>query len=87
MSCTYTADKAVGVPLAIQGRDVVLSDWPVAAATLGCEQLEVVVAAVRLAVLLVEAALAKLHPAVGAEEVLRVPCLVQGSYTFLHNKK
>lgn len=77
------ADEAFGMPLAIQGRDVVLSDWPIAATALGRKQLEVVIAAVRLAILLVESSLAKLRPAVGAEKVLRVPCLVQGGHTFI----
>lgn len=80
-----TADKAIGMPLSIQSRDVVLCDWPVATTTFGREQLEVVIAAVGFAILLMEAPLAELRPAVGTEKVLRVPCLVQGSHAFIQN--
>lgn len=79
------ADEALGVPLRVEGGDVVLGDGPVAAATLGGKQLEVVLLAVGLAVLLVEAPLAKLLATLGAEEVLRVPGLVQGRHAFVED--
>jgi len=80
---TLPADEAVGVPLSVEGRDVVLHDGTSAARTLGREQLEVVVLAVGLAILLVEPVLPELVAAVRAEEVLRVPGLVEGSNAFL----
>lgn len=80
-----TADKALWVPLAVQGRDVVLRDGSVAAATLGGEQLKVVITAVGLAILFVKTSLAKLGATVGTEEVLWMPCLVQGSHTFVQD--
>lgn len=52
---THPADEALGVPQGVQGRDVVLQDGSGAAAALGREHVEVVLPAVRLAVLLVEA--------------------------------
>lgn len=71
------------MPLAVQRRYVVLHDGAVAAAALRCEHIEVVLPAVRLAVPLVEALLAELLAALGAEEVLRVPGLLQGGHAFL----
>lgn len=65
------------MPLRVQRRDVVLHDGPVAAIALRGEHLEVVVAAVGLAIALMETLLAELLAALGAEEVLRVPGLVQ----------
>lgn len=71
------------MPLSVEGGDVVLHDGGVAAATLGREHVEVVVPAVGLAVLLVEAVLSEGVAALGAEEVLRVPRLVQRRHTFV----
>lgn len=51
----YPADKTLRVPEGIEGRDVVLQDGAGAPATLGCEHIEVVLAAERLPVLLMEA--------------------------------
>ena len=71
------------MPLAVQGGDVVLHDGPVAPVALRREHVEVVVAAVRLAVALVEPVLAELLAALGAEEVLRVPRFLERCDTFL----
>jgi hypothetical protein len=71
------------MPLGVERRDVVLHDGACAAAALGREHVKVVVLAVRLAVLLVEAALAELLAALRAEEVLRVPRLLQRRHAFL----
>lgn len=71
------------MPLRVQRRNVVLHDRPVAAVALGRKHVEVVVAAVRLAVALMEAILAELLAALSAEEVLRVPRLLQGRHAFL----
>lgn len=83
---TYSANETVRVPLSVQGGNVVFHDWAVAATALGREHVEVVVPAVRLAVPLVEAVLSELLAALGAEEVLHVPGLLQGSHTFLKTK-
>jgi len=74
---TYPADEAVRMPLRVQRRDVVLHDGPVAAIALRGKHLEVVVAAIGFAIALMESLLAELLAALGAEEVLRVPGLVQ----------
>lgn len=73
------------MPLRVQRRDVVLHDGPVAAIALRGEHLEVVVAAVGLAVALMETLLAELLAALGAEEVLRVPGLVQRRDALVQN--
>lgn len=52
---THPAHKALGVPEAAERRDVVLQNGPGAAATLGSKHVEVVLPAVGLAVLLMEA--------------------------------
>ena len=83
----YLADKALGVPLGVEGGDVVLHDGPAAAAALGSEHLKVVGPAVGLALLLVEAVSAELLAAVRAEKVFRVPRLLQGGHTFLGEKR
>lgn len=71
------------MPLRAEGGHVVLHDGAVAATTLGSEHVKVVVAAVWLAVTLVEALLAELLAALRAEEVLGVPGLLQSCHTFL----
>ena len=72
------AHKAVGMPLQIERGDVVLGDRGVAAPALGGELLEVAGLAERGVVLLVEAVVAELVAALGAEEVFRVEGLVEG---------
>ena len=75
---TLLAHKAVGVPLQVERGDVVLGDRGVAAAALGGELLKVAGLAEGGVVLLVEAVVAELVAALGAEEVLRVEGLVEG---------
>lgn len=79
-------DETVRVPLAVESRDVVLHDGPVAPVAFRCEHVEVVVAAVRLAVALVEPVLAELLAALGAEEVLGVPRFFQCRHTFIQDR-
>lgn len=86
-SCTHPADEALGMPLSVEGGNVVLHDGRVAACTLGGEHVVVVFAAVRLSVSLVEALLAESIPALCAEEVFWMPRLVQGSHTFLQREE
>ncbi|KYQ50319.1 hypothetical protein ALC60_10633 [Trachymyrmex zeteki] len=83
---TYPADKAVRMPLTIKRRYIIFHDSAVATTALGCKHVEVVLAAVRLAVPLVEALLAELLAALSAKEVLGVPGLLQGGHTFLEEK-
>lgn len=71
------------MPLGVEGGDVVLHDGSVAATALGSEHVVVVVFAVGLAILLVEALVAEGVAALAAEEVLRVPRLVQRRHAFL----
>lgn len=75
------------MPLAVQRRDVVLHDGATAAAAFGGKHVEIVVAAVGLALALVEALIAKLLAALGAEKVLSVPRLLQSRHAFLSTKK
>lgn len=75
------------MPLGVEGRDVVLHDGGVAARTLGSKHVVVILPAVGLSVAFVEAFLAERIPALSAEEVLRMPRLVQGCYTFLQREE
>lgn len=77
------ADEALGVPQRIEGRDVVLEDGPGAAATFGGKHVKVVLSAERLSILLVETFWSKKGSALGTEEVLRVPSLVQSRHNFI----
>lgn len=77
------ANKAFWVPLAAEGRDVVFGDGSVATTTLGCKLFVVVFLAIGLAITFVEATFPKLFAALGAEEVLRMPCLIQCCHTFI----
>ncbi|KYM93561.1 hypothetical protein ALC62_15919 [Cyphomyrmex costatus] len=80
---TYPADEAVRMPLTIKRRYIIFHDSAVATTALGCKHVEVILAAIRFAVSLVEALLAELLAALGAEEVFSVPGLLQGGHTFL----
>lgn len=71
------------MPLAVESRHIVLHNGPVATGTLGREQIEVVVLAVGFSLLLMEAVFTELFAALGAEEMLRVPCLLQGGDAFI----
>ena len=73
------------MPLCVKSRDVILHDGPIAGTALGCEHVEVIVAAVGLSLSFVEAFLAELFPALGAEEVLHVPRLLQSGHAFLQH--
>lgn len=74
------------MPLRVERRDVVLHDGLVAAAALRREHVEVVVAAVRLAVPLVEAFFTELLTTLSAEEVLSVPRLLERRHAFLQSE-
>lgn len=73
--------------LAVERWNVVLHDGAVAASALRREHVEVVVAAVGLAVAFMEAIIAELLTALGAEEVLGVPGLLEGCHAFLEEDK
>lgn len=82
---TVPANKTVSMPLRIQSRHVVLHDWPVAAAAFRGKHVKVIVPTIWFAVTFMEALLAKLFAALGTEEVLCVPGLLQGCYAFIKN--
>ena len=79
------ADETIRMPLTIERRYVILHNGAITAAALRREHVEVVLAAVRLAVSLVEALFAELLAALSAEEVLGVPGLLQGGHAFIEN--
>ncbi|KYN27216.1 hypothetical protein ALC57_03560, partial [Trachymyrmex cornetzi] len=83
---TYPANEAVRMPLTIKRRYIIFHDSAIATTALGCEHVEVILAAVGLAVSFVEALLAELLAALSAKEVLGVPSLLQGGHTFLKEK-
>jgi len=74
------------MPLTVERRYIILHDSAVAAAALGREHIEVVFAAIGLAIPLVETLLAELLATLGAEKVLGVPGLLQSGHTFLEEK-
>lgn len=80
---TNLADEAVGMPLRVERGDIVFHYGFVAATALGGEHIEVVRTTVRLAVPFMEPVLTELLSTLSAEEVLRVPGLLQRSYAFL----
>lgn len=80
---TYPADEAVRMPLAIQSRDVVFHDGPIASTAFWCKHIEVIVSAIGLSVPLMEAFLPELFTTLGAEKVLRVPGLLESRHAFL----
>lgn len=84
---TDLADEAIGMPLSVECGDVVFHDGFVAAAALGREHVEVVGAAVGFPIPFVESVLPELLAALGAEEVLRVPGLLERRHAFLENKR
>ena len=72
------------MPLSIKSLECPVRDWFAATSTLGEHRVCVAAVAVRMAVLFPVAHTAReLDQAAIALEVLRVPCLVHGSYTLL----
>lgn len=67
---SHLTDEAVRMPGRAEGRDEVVLDWLLAAATLGRVQTEEVVATEGPSLLLVEAALPQLPSTLSADEVL-----------------
>jgi hypothetical protein len=84
---TYSAHEAVGVELTVERWNVVFHDGTIASCAFRRKHVEVVVAAVRFAVTFMEAIIAELLAALGAEEVLGVPGLVQSCHAFLTEEK
>lgn len=80
---TYPADETIRMPLAVERRYIIFHNSAIATATFRREHVEIVLAAVGLAISLVEALLAELLAALSAEEVLGVPGLLQGGHAFL----
>jgi hypothetical protein len=73
--------------LTVKSRNVILHNGAIATSALGCEHVEVVVAAIWFSIAFVEAIVAELLTALSAEEVLSMPGLVQCCYAFLHKQK
>lgn len=69
--------------LTVERGNVVLHDGAIAAGAFWCEHVEVIVAAVSLTVTFMEAIVAELLAALGAEEVLGVPGLFERCHAFL----
>ncbi len=81
------ADEALRMPLCVERSDVVVHDRPLTAFAARREHAEVVLATECLAVLLVESVFAELAAALRAEEVLRMPGLVQSGDALLQKQK
>lgn len=80
---THPAYEARRMPLRFQRRHVILHYGTGTSFAFGREIVEIVVATVRFTVALVEAVVAELFAALGAEKVLGVPRLVQRCHAFL----
>lgn len=78
-------DKALGMPLHAQRRNVVLCDGHTTARALWSKHSEVVLSAIRFAVLLVEAFLTELTAALCAKEVFWMPGTVEGRHALIQN--
>lgn len=74
------------MPLGVERGYVVLHDGFVAPAAFGSEHVKIVRATVRLPVPFMEAILPELLPALGAEEMLGMPGLLQSRHAFLKGK-
>ena len=73
---TYPANEAVRMPLTIKRRYIIFHDSTIATTALGCEHVEIVLAAIGLAIPLVETLLSELLAALSAKEVLGMPSLL-----------
>lgn len=80
---TDLADEAIRVPLCVKRGDVILHNGLAAAAAFGCKHIEIIRAAVWLAIALMEPFFSELLAALRAEEVLSVPRLLQSGHAFL----
>lgn len=74
------------MPLCIQRCDEVLHDSSVTSSAPRCKHVKVILLTVRSAVLLMEAILTKRLTALGAEEVLWMPGLIQSCHTPILNR-
>ena len=83
---TYPANKAIGMPLTVQSRDIILHDWPVTAPTFGCKHIKIIIPTVWFSISFMESFLTKLFPTLGTEKMFSVPCFFECSYTFLERK-
>lgn len=71
------------MPLRVQRRNIILHYSAITAVALWCKHIKVIVAAVWLAVALMETVLAKLLATLGTEEMFRMPRFLQRGDTFL----
>lgn len=73
--------------MGVQSGNIVFHDGFITRPTLGCEHVEVVVPTIWFSFTFMEAFFTELLAALGAEEVLHVPCLLQRGHAFLQHKK
>lgn len=82
---TVLTDEAIWMPLRVQCGNVILHDRFIAAAAFWREHVEVVRAAVGLAIPFVKTILAELLPTLRTEEVLCVPRFLQSRHAFIED--
>lgn len=80
---SYPTSKATRVPLAVHSRNIVFRDRSIASSTLKGKHLQEVISAIRFAIFFMKSILTKLFSALSAEEMLWMPCFLQGSDAFL----
>jgi len=83
---TYPANKAIGMPLTVQSRDIILHNWSVTTSTLGCKHIKIIIPTVWFAISFMKSFLTKLFPTLGTEKVFSVPSFFECSYAFLERK-
>jgi len=83
---TYPANKAIGMPLTVQSRDIILHNWSVTTPTLGCKHIKIIIPTVWFAISFMESFLTKLFPTLGTEKMFSVPSFFECSYAFLERK-
>lgn len=82
---TYPAHKAIGMPLRVQCRNIVLHNGTIAAIAFGCKHFEIVGTTIGFTIALVETIFAKLLATLSAKEMLRMPGFIQCRYAFIQN--
>ena len=83
---TYPAHKAIGMPLTVQSRDIILHNWSVTTPTFGCKHIKIIIPTVWFAISFMESFLTKLFPTLGTEKMFSVPSFFECSYAFLERK-
>lgn len=84
---SYPTCKTSRMPLTVHCRYIIFCNGPVATSTLESKHLQIIVSAIRLTIFFMKTIFSKLFATLCTEEMLRMPCFLQSSDTFLERKK